>query len=111
LRILPGIAHLDALVPFKIIAILNKDAWTSELRPRPAVQTCESPTPAAHVNLIIEPATDRCGQTVPRRFNVVIVLREMLDAHACCRPTFMEDHVSLPAYASKPRVGWLTPTR
>jgi hypothetical protein len=44
-------------------------------------------------------------QTVPRRFNVFIVPREMLHAHAWCRRTFMEDHASLPMYASKPRVG------
>jgi hypothetical protein len=34
-------------MPFKIIAILNKDALTSKLRPRSAVQTCGSPTLAA----------------------------------------------------------------
>jgi hypothetical protein len=44
-------------------------------------------------------------QTVPRRFNVFIVPREMLHAHAWCRRTFMEDHASLPMYASRPRVG------
>jgi hypothetical protein len=34
-------------MPFKIIAILNKDALTSELCPRSAVQRCGSPTLAA----------------------------------------------------------------
>ena len=43
-------------------------------------------------------------ETVPRRLNAFIVPREMLHAHTWCRWTFMEDHASLPAYASKPRV-------